>query len=82
MGKGGSVAVNGACLTVVERGGGRMSFDAVPETLARTTIGGWRPGTAVNLERAVRAGSTSEVHPRVLRVTPGRLRPRLSFVAA
>jgi riboflavin synthase len=38
---------------VVERGGGLASFDAVPETLARTTIGGWRPGTAVNLERAL-----------------------------
>jgi riboflavin synthase len=49
-----SVACNGACLTVVERGGGRMSFDAVPETLARTTLGGWRPGTRVNLERALR----------------------------
>jgi riboflavin synthase len=49
-----SVACNGACLTVVERGGGRMSFDAVPETLARTTLGGWRQGTRVNLERALR----------------------------
>jgi len=49
-----SVACNGACLTVVERGGGRMSFDAVPETLARTTLGTWRQGTRVNLERALR----------------------------
>lgn len=49
-----SVACNGACLTVVERGGGRMSFDAVPETLARTTLGTWRTGTRVNLERALR----------------------------
>ena len=49
-----SVAVNGACLTVVERGGGRMSFDAVPETLARTTLGSWKSGTRVNLERALR----------------------------
>ncbi|HET8541583.1 MAG TPA: riboflavin synthase [Anaeromyxobacter sp.] len=48
-----SVACSGVCLTVVERGGGLVSFDAVPETLARTTIGGWRPGTAVNLERAL-----------------------------
>jgi riboflavin synthase len=48
-----SVACSGACLTVVERGGGLVSFDAVPETLARTTIGAWRPGTAVNLERAL-----------------------------
>jgi len=49
-----SVACAGACLTVVERGGGLVSFDAVPETLARTTIGSWRPGTRVNLERALR----------------------------
>ena len=49
-----SVATSGACLTVVERGGGLVGFDAVPETLARTIIGGWRPGTRVNLERALR----------------------------
>ncbi len=49
-----SVACSGVCLTVVERGGGRVSFDAVPETLSRTTIGGWRPGSGVNLERALR----------------------------
>jgi riboflavin synthase len=49
-----SVACNGACLTVVERGNGTMSFDAVPETLARTTLGTWRTGTRVNLERALR----------------------------
>lgn len=48
-----SVACSGACLTVVERGGGVASFDAVPETLARTTLGAWRPGTQVNLERAL-----------------------------
>jgi riboflavin synthase len=51
-----SVACSGACLTVVERGGGRVSFDAVPETLSRTTVGGWRPGTKVNLERALAVG--------------------------
>jgi riboflavin synthase len=49
-----SVASSGACLTVVERGGGLVAFDAIPETLARTVIGGWRPGTRVNLERALR----------------------------
>jgi riboflavin synthase len=49
-----SVCCSGACLTVVERGGGLVAFDAVPETLARTTIGGWRGGTPVNLERALR----------------------------
>jgi riboflavin synthase len=49
-----SVACSGACLTVVERGAGLVAFDAVPETLARTVVGGWRPGSRVNLERALR----------------------------
>jgi riboflavin synthase len=48
-----SVSCSGVCLTVVERGGGSVSFDAVPETLARTTVGAWRPGSGVNLERAL-----------------------------
>jgi riboflavin synthase len=51
-----SIACSGACLTVVERGDGLVSFDAVPETLARTTIGTWRPGAKVNLERALALG--------------------------
>jgi len=51
-----SVACSGACLTVVERGQGLASFDAVPETLARTTVGSWRAGTEVNLERALAVG--------------------------
>lgn len=51
-----SVSCSGCCLTVAERGAGLVSFDAVPETLARTTIGGWRPGTTVNLERALAIG--------------------------
>jgi len=51
-----SVACSGVCLTVVERGGGLVSFDAVPETLSRTTVGGWRPGSIVNLERALALG--------------------------
>jgi riboflavin synthase len=51
-----SVACSGCCLTVAERGGGLVAFDAVPETLSRTTIGSWRPGTSVNLERALAVG--------------------------
>lgn len=51
-----SVACSGACLSVVERGAGLVSFEAVPETLSRTTLGGWRPGTRVNLERALAVG--------------------------
>lgn len=51
-----SIACSGCCLTVAERGGGTVSFDAVPETLSRTTVGSWRPGTRVNLERALALG--------------------------
>jgi riboflavin synthase len=51
-----SVACSGACLTVVERGQGLVAFDAVPETLSRTTVGSWRAGTEVNLERALALG--------------------------
>jgi len=56
LASGESVACSGVCLTVVERGGGLVSFDAVPETLARTIIGSWRPGSRVNLERALALG--------------------------
>src|SRR6476659_2373751 len=51
-----SIAVNGACLTVREHGAGWFTAAAVVTTLDRTTIGDWRAGTRVNLERALRAG--------------------------
>lgn len=53
---GDSVAVNGVCLTVVETGGGVLAFDAVPETLSRTSLGRLGKGAAVNVEPALRAG--------------------------
>jgi riboflavin synthase len=55
-GLGASVAVNGACLTVVEMGGGRLRFDVGPETLARTALGDLAAGDRVNLERPMRLG--------------------------
>jgi riboflavin synthase len=51
-----SIAVNGACLTVREQGPGWFTVAAVVTTLGRTTIGGWRAGRKVNLERALRVG--------------------------
>ena len=51
-----SIAVNGACLTVREHGGGWFSVAAIVTTLDRTTIGGWEEGRRVNLERALRLG--------------------------
>ena len=50
-----SIACNGACLTVREHGEGWFTVAAVVTTLDRTTIGDWREGTKVNLERAMRA---------------------------
>lgn len=51
-----SIAVNGACLTVREHVPGRFTVGAVETTLGRTTIGTWRVGRRVNLERAMRLG--------------------------
>jgi riboflavin synthase alpha subunit len=55
-GIGDSVALNGVCLTVVENSGGRLAFDAVPETLRRSSLGRLAAGDAVNVEPALRAG--------------------------
>ena len=53
---GDSIAVNGVCLTAVAVEDGGLAFDAVPETLARTTLGGLGEGARVNVEPALRAG--------------------------
>ena len=53
---GDSISVDGVCLTVVEVGDGRLGFDAVPETLARTSLQTLEQGSRVNLEPALRAG--------------------------
>jgi riboflavin synthase len=53
---GDSVAVDGCCLTVVSVADDRLAFDAIPETLARTTLKRLVPGARVNLEPALRAG--------------------------
>ena len=49
-----SIAINGACLTVREFGKGWFEAAAITTTLERTTIGDWKKGTRVNLERAMR----------------------------
>jgi riboflavin synthase len=51
-----SIAVSGVCLTVVEFANGHFAADVSRETLALTTLGRLRPGDAVNLEAALRAG--------------------------
>ena len=51
-----SVAVNGACLTVVAAGAAEATFDVVPESLRRSNLAALRSGDRVNIERAVKAG--------------------------
>jgi riboflavin synthase len=53
---GASVACSGCCLTVVSKAPGMLSFTASAETLSKTTLGRWRPGARVNLERSLRVG--------------------------
>jgi len=48
--------VNGVCLTAVASTDGTLEFDVVPETLRRSSLGRLRPGAAVNVEPALRAG--------------------------
>lgn len=51
---GSSIAVNGACLTVIGKGRGRFTVEVSPETLDRTNLREVRLGDAVNLERPIR----------------------------
>jgi riboflavin synthase len=53
---GASIAVDGVCLTVVDRSAGRFAADLGPETLARTTLGALNAGARVHLERPLRLG--------------------------
>lgn len=59
---GDSVAINGVCLTVTSMGSGELSFNAVPETVSRSTLKNLRPGDKVNLEAALRAGKMMGGH--------------------
>ena len=53
---GASIACSGVCMTVVATGTGTFSVDAAAETLRLTTVGGWRKGTRINLERSLKIG--------------------------
>jgi len=59
---GDSIAVNGVCLTVVEKGGAHFVADAMPETLSRSNLGSLSEGDGVNLERAMMAGARLDGH--------------------
>jgi riboflavin synthase len=56
-GLGDSIAVNGCCLTVVTTEDGSFTADVMRETLAKTSLGAFEPGTRVNLERPVTPSS-------------------------
>jgi len=62
VGLGDSVAVNGACLTVTAVGSESLRFEAVKETLERTSLGDLGVGARVNLERALRADARLDGH--------------------
>ncbi len=57
---GASIACDGVCLTVTslrpDGQGSAFTLDVSNETLSKTTLGGWAPGRAINLERALKAG--------------------------
>ena len=59
---GASIAVNGACLTVVRKGGGTISFDISPETVDRTAFKNLKGGSPLNLERAMRLSDRLDGH--------------------
>lgn len=77
---GGSIAVNGVCLTVVRHDAQTFTVDVMAETLRHTSLGALRPGDPVNLERSMAATSRFGGHivqghvdgtARILRRTPG-----------
>jgi riboflavin synthase len=57
LGIGESVAVNGVCLTVIDKKGGSFTADISEESLERSTLGNMKRGVAVNLERALTLNS-------------------------
>jgi len=59
---GDSVAVAGACLTVAGVEAGLFAFEAIPETLEKTRLGGFSKGDAINLERAMSSAGRFDGH--------------------
>lgn len=59
---GSSISVSGVCLTIVRTDSASLSFDVVPETFSRSTLGTLKPGDRVNLERAMRADGRFDGH--------------------
>ncbi|NQV90797.1 riboflavin synthase subunit alpha [Candidatus Uhrbacteria bacterium] len=60
---GASVSVDGTCFTVTSIANNRVSFDAMQETLQKTTIGSLHQGDSVNIERSAKMGDEIGGHP-------------------
>jgi riboflavin synthase len=60
---GASVSIDGTCFTVTKIDGSRVSFDAMQETLQKTTIGLLKQGDSVNIERSAKMGQEIGGHP-------------------
>jgi riboflavin synthase len=91
---GASIACSGVCLTVVEKGSGPdghwFAMEASKETLDVTTAGGWKEGTTLNLERALKMGDELGGHivsghvdgiAKILAITPEGDSQRYTFEA-
>lgn len=87
---GASIAHNGVCLTVIEKGGDSYIIQASDETLSKTTLGDWREGQRVNLERACKVGDELGGHivsghvdgvARVVSIRPENESLRFTFEA-
>ncbi|MCW8835314.1 MAG: riboflavin synthase [Rhodospirillales bacterium] len=87
---GGSIACNGACMTVIEKGAGWFAISASGESLSKTTMGEWQVGTPVNFERALKVGDELGGHivsghvdgiARIESITPEGDSHRFVFVA-
>lgn len=87
---GASIAHNGVCLTVIEKGADCYIIQASDETLSKTTLGDWRAGQRVNLERACKVGDELGGHivsghvdgvARVVSIRPENESLRFTFEA-
>ena len=85
---GASIACNGCCLTVIEKGKDWFAIQASAETLSKTTLGQWTQGTHINLERALKIGDELGGHivsghvdglGEILSITPEGGSQRFSF---
>ena len=87
---GASICHNGVCLTIIDRGGDWHAVEVSGETLSKTTLGDWREGSPVNLERALKIGDELGGHivsghvdgvARVAGISPDNQSLRFTFEA-